>query len=81
MRVAEKGNGVWRHLVYDIKGNLVADYGGAQSSDEGGVKYVLTDWQGSTRAVVGNTGYVQARMDYTAYGEEIQAGVGPRTAE
>ena len=47
--------------------------------DEGGVKYVLTDWQGSTRAIVSNSGFVQARMDYQAFGEEIGTGTGQRT--
>ncbi len=34
---------------------------------------------GSNRAVLSNTGNARARVDYTAYGEEIQAGVGLRT--
>ncbi len=42
--------------------------------------YLLSDWQGSTRAIVSNGGFVKARMDYTAYGEAIQAGVGLRTS-
>jgi len=44
------------------------------------VTYLLSDWQGSTRAIVSNGGFVKARMDYTAYGEAIQAGVGLRTS-
>ncbi|MFN0139554.1 MAG: RHS repeat domain-containing protein [Pyrinomonadaceae bacterium] len=79
MRVAEKVNDVWRFLVFDIGGKLVAEYGGVQSTDEGGVKYLFSDWQGSTRAVVSNSGFMLGRNDYTAYGEEIQAGVGLRT--
>lgn len=34
----------------------------------------------STRAVLSNGGVVTARMDYTAYGEEIASGVGLRTS-
>jgi len=30
--------------------------------------------------MMSNGGFVKARMDYTAYGEEIQAGVGLRTS-
>lgn len=52
----------------------MAEYGGLQSTDEGGVKYVLQDWQGSTRAIVGNTGNIQSRSDYTAFGEQIGTG-------
>lgn len=66
--------------MFDIGGKLVAEYGGTQAADEGGVKYVLQDWQGSTRAVVGQAGHVQARMDYTAFGEDVGAGTGLRTA-
>ena len=58
----------------------MAKYGGLQSNDEGGVKYLLSDWQGSTRAVLSNAGFVTGRSDYTAFGEEIQSGVGLRTA-
>jgi len=80
MRVAERVNDVWRFSVYDIGGKIVAEYGGVPATDEGGVKYILSDWQGSNRAVLSNTGNVRARVDYTAYGEEIQAGVGLRTS-
>ena len=79
MRVAERVNDVWRFSIYDIGGKMVAEYGGVAAADEGGVKYLLSDWQGSTRAVLSNGGFVKARMDYTAYGEEIASGVGLRT--
>ena len=79
LRVAEKVNDIWRFLIYDIYGKLVAEYGGLQSNDEGGVKYVLEDQQGSTRAILSNSGFVQTRRDYQAFGEEIGAGIGLRT--
>ncbi|MBX7062280.1 MAG: hypothetical protein K1X52_11535 [Pyrinomonadaceae bacterium] len=78
--MAERVNDVWRFSIYDIGGKIVAEYGGVAATDEGGVKYLLSDWQGSTRAVLSNGGFVTARMDYTAYGENIGAGVGLRTA-
>ena len=80
MRVAEKVNDVWRFLIYDIGGKCIAEYGGAASTDEGGVKYPLKDWQGSTRGSISNTGNVQSRQDFTAFGEEIGAGTGLRTS-
>jgi len=59
----------------------MAEYGGGPTAtDEGGVKYLLSDWQGSNRAVLSNTGNVLGRMDYTAYGENIGAGTGLRTS-
>jgi hypothetical protein len=50
-------------LIYDIGGKIIAEYGGLQSTDVGGVKYVLSDWQGSTRAIVNQGGFVQARIE------------------
>ena len=79
-RVATKIDDVWQFTIYDAFGKLVAEYGGLQSSDEGGVKYVLQDWQGSVRGVLSNSGFVQSRTDYQVFGEEIQSGVGLRTA-
>ncbi len=79
LRVAEKVNDVWRFLIYDVDGRLVAEYGGSQSSDEGGVKYILEDHQGSTRAILNSAGFVQTRRDYQAFGEEISANIGLRT--
>jgi RHS repeat-associated protein len=81
MRVAQQVDDVWTFFIYDAFGKMVAEYGGLQGTDEGGVKYLLSDWQGSTRAITGNTGVVQARMDYTAFGEEISSGVGQRTTQ
>lgn len=47
------------------------------------LKYVLTDVQGSTRALMNNSGSgsstIVARHDYLPFGEEIWAGVGQRT--
>ncbi len=79
-RVATKVDDVWQFTIYDAFGKLVAEYGGLTPSDEGGVKYVLQDWQGSVRGVLSNAGFVQSRTDYQAFGEEIQSGVGLRTS-
>ena len=48
----------------------------------GGLHYVLTDIQGSTRAVMNNSGSssaVIARHDYLPFGEEIASGMGSRS--
>jgi RHS repeat-associated protein len=49
----------------------------------GGVRYVLSDVQGSSRAVMNNGTYgssaIIARHDYRPFGEEIWAGTGQRT--
>ena len=69
------------NFLYNAAGEFRKEYGGPQQTDDGGVKYVLSDWQGSTRAIVGNTGHVQSRMDYSAFGESIGTGTGVRTAQ
>lgn len=79
-RVATQIDGIWTFMVYDAFGKMICEYGGLEQTDEGGVKYVLQDWQGSSRAIVGQNGQVKARMDYTAFGNEIQSGTGLRTS-
>ena len=80
-RVAQQINGVWKFFVYDAGGKMVAEYGGTPSTDEGGVKYIHQDAQGSTRAITSASGAVKARSDYAAFGEEINSSIGQRTAQ
>lgn len=61
-KVAERVNDVWRFAVYDAFGRLVADYGGATTTDEGGVKFVQQDIRGSTRCVTSLTANVKANV-------------------
>lgn len=53
------------------------------TSTSANLKYVLTDLQGSTRALMDNSGSgvstIVARHDYLPFGEEISANVGLRT--
>jgi RHS repeat-associated protein len=79
-RVATKVNDVWQFVIYDAFGKLVAEYG-TQGEGLGGVSYVLQDWQGSVRASVNANGFIQARFDFTAFGEEVSLGVGLRSLE
>jgi RHS repeat-associated protein len=79
-RVGTKVNDVWQFVIYDAFGKLVAEYG-TQGEGNGGVSYVLQDWQGSVRASVNNNGFIQARFDFTAFGEEVSLGVGMRSIE
>lgn len=85
-----------RTMVYDVFGQNVAEYSGGSLEREniyrGGallatyeastsaLKYVLTDAQGSTRAIFNSSGAVTARHDYLPFGEEIAAGIGLRTS-
>jgi RHS repeat-associated protein len=67
-------------MVYDAFGKLVAEYGVA-SEGVGGVKYVQQDWQGSVRAVTNSNGFVVARTDHQAFGNDVGYGVGQRSVE
>ena len=78
--MATKVNDVWQFVIYDAFGKIVAEYG-TQGEGVGGVSYVLQDWQGSVRASVNNNGFIQARFDFTAFGEEVSLGVGLRSLE
>jgi RHS repeat-associated protein len=79
-RVALKIYDVWRYLIYDAFGELVAEYG-AQAEGPGGVKFIQRDLQGSVRAVTNNNGFVVARTDHQAFGEDIGANIGLRSIE
>ncbi len=79
-RVATKINDVWQYMVYDAMGKLVAEYGVA-SEGLGGVKYVQQDWQGSVRTTTNSNGFVVARTDHQAFGDDVGYGVGLRSIE
>ncbi|MCW5955995.1 MAG: RHS repeat protein [Pyrinomonadaceae bacterium] len=79
-KVATRVNDVWRFQIYDAGGKCVAEYGGPQSADDGGVKYTHQDIQGSIRTISTQAGFAQARMDYQAFGEQISSSIGQRTS-
>ena len=78
--MAEKVNDIWRFAIYDVFGKMIAEYGGLNQTDDGGVKFIHQDIQGSTRTVTSLAGNVTARMDYQAFGEQIPNAIGQRTA-
>ncbi len=79
-RVATKINDIWQYMVYDAFGKLVAEYGVA-SETLGGVKYLQQDWQGSVRTTTNSNGFVVARTDHQAFGDDVGYGVGLRSIE
>jgi RHS repeat-associated protein len=71
------GGTLERENIYRF-GQLLATYETATSA----LNYVLTDAQGSTRAIMSNSGgnsAILARHDYLPFGEEIGSGTGQRT--
>jgi hypothetical protein len=97
-RVQSTVGSTTRTMVYDIFGQNVADYSGSTLERENLYRsgqllatyetsssawsYVLTDAQGSTRAVMsaGSSPAIQARHDYLPFGEEISSSVGSRSS-
>jgi RHS repeat-associated protein len=80
-RVATMASGaLTRVMVYDVAGDLVAEYGGPVFTN--GTQYVMGDQQGSTRLTMRgapvNNQLVLARQDYLPFGEDIPDTAGPR---
>src|SRR5262249_32446450 len=71
-------------FVYDVGGQLIAEYGGQTSTSNAGISYLTTDHLSSTRVVTNSNGAVISRHDYLPFGEEIQISqnvtIGGRTA-
>jgi len=67
-------------FVYDVGGQLVAEYNNQQQQSGSGTSYLTTDNLGTPRVITDGSGAVKARHDYLPFGEELYAGVGGRTA-
>jgi RHS repeat-associated protein len=67
------------NLVYDAFGQLVAEYNSTPVQTAGGVTYLASDHQGSTRIMMDKDGVVIGRRDYQPFGEEIPTSIGRRT--
>jgi RHS repeat-associated protein len=65
-------------FVYNMGGQLIAEYTSGTPSG-GGTSYLTSDHLGSTRVVMKSDG-TTTRHDFLPFGEEIQAGIGARTA-
>lgn len=65
-------------FVYDGGGDLAAEYSTAVNQQPT-TSYLTTDQLGSPRVITDKMGNVISRRDFMPFGEEIYAGVGPRT--
>ncbi len=65
-------------FVYNVIGQLVAEYTTAALQGTGGTSYLTTDALGSPRVITNANGAVKARHDYLSFGEEIYSGTGGR---
>jgi RHS repeat-associated protein len=82
LRVRKVVNGVTTIFVYDALQRLVAEYTtpDQQPQGGGGTSFLTSDHLGSTRLVTDSTGNVKSRHDYMPFGDELEAGIGSRTA-
>ncbi len=67
-------------FVY-ASGKLVAEYSTTGPPAEGHVNYTTTDHLGSPRIITNELGQVQSRRDFMPFGEDLNAGIGNRTAD
>jgi RHS repeat-associated protein len=81
---APNGTLIKKTHITELRQRATSGSGGSGSGgSSGGVQYVLSDAQGSSRAVMNNNGVgtsaISARHDYLPFGQEIGAGTGLRT--
>ena len=77
-RVKRTDNNGTTIFVYNAVSQLIAEYTSGAPSGIGGTSYLTSDHLGSTRVVM--TSGIASRHDFLPFGEEIQAGIGGRTA-
>ena len=79
-RVKKVVGSVTTIFVYNVLGQLIAEYDNSTSPPAGGgTSYLISDHLGSTRAVMKSDGTV-ARHDYLPFGEEIPSTIGGRSS-
>jgi RHS repeat-associated protein len=66
--------------VYDIRGQLVAEYSTSTPQGDSQTSYLTADSLETPRVLTDSVGTIKARHDYLPFGEEISVGVGARTA-
>ena len=78
-RVKKVAGSVTTLFVYNVAGQLIAEYTSPDQATASGTSYLTSDTLGSTRVVTNASGVVKARYDYLPYGEEIGASIGGRS--
>ena len=76
-KVVGGSGGVTTTYVYNVLGQLVAEFGGT-APEAGGTRYLTPDHLGSTRLVTAEDQSVLSRHDYLPFGEEIGTAYGGR---
>lgn len=63
-------------FVYNINGQVVAEYADVPTPVNAGISYLTVDHLGSTRVTTGRNGQVLSRHDYLPFGDEIGSASG-----
>ena len=83
LATGENGTIVKRVHITELRQRATSGTGNTSSGgSNGGLKYVLSDLQGTARALMNNNGSssaIVARHDYLPFGEEIGSGIGLRS--
>ncbi len=79
-RVRKIDASLWTIFVYNVLGQLVAEYSEAAGCGTSGTSYLTADHLGSTRVITDGTQAAKKRYDYLPFGEEIPPSVGGRSA-
>lgn len=77
-RVKKLVDGIVSHFVYNLAGQMVAEYTTDSPSQEG-TRYLTSDHTGTPRVITNDLGQVEERHDYLPFGEEIAASFGGRS--
>jgi YD repeat-containing protein len=77
-RVLKQSSGETTHYVYDVQGNLAAEYTltGTPTAAISGTSYLMADHLGSTRMVTDSGGGQKVLYDYAPFGEELTSQAG-----
>jgi RHS repeat-associated protein len=76
-KVASAGTTIF---VYNIAGQMIAEYSTANPTGPGGTNYITADNLGSPRVITKANQSVTGRHDYLPFGEEIAPSIGGRSA-
>jgi RHS repeat-associated protein len=77
-RVKKVAGGVTTIYVYNVGGQLIAEYVTSGAPTAASTSYLTTDMLGTPRVVTDGAGNVRARHDYLPFGEELGAYTGGR---
>ena len=66
-------------FVYNVLGQMMAEYSTKAADERKGTQYLTSDHLGTPRVITGADGAVRGRHDYLPFGEELFANMGGRT--